>query len=346
MALVGFDYLHAEWTPPTKNPPQGNIDIPINIGTTPQTKRGALGAAALSITGESQFNGKIKFPFKNTTANVMTEWNMQANDGTGNFNVYLNSSGGNDKKIITTGYANKELYNPGNGIYYFQSSGSSIGAGSIITWKDTFKIFPDGRVGAVKYCDINGNNCSVSSDESSVSIMGKIGSTGNYWPDVITCNASSDGVTAGVLLTVAGGVYSDTVTYKFPVNRKNDGNEVMISFKRSNGSYDNAQGLSNDCTERSIQNYISAGEAYYYSSGWSNGKLPVKYAWQFNQKTACNAPTPPNTCGGSSSGTITYDVYCARSDNPTKKVANKNCPSPKPESSQTCYKASTAICGP
>ncbi|MBI4837050.1 MAG: hypothetical protein HY813_01425, partial [Candidatus Portnoybacteria bacterium] len=39
--VVGFAY--AVWTEPTANPPNDNVEAPINIGTTTQYKSGALG---------------------------------------------------------------------------------------------------------------------------------------------------------------------------------------------------------------------------------------------------------------------------------------------------------------
>lgn len=174
MTLVGMDYLHAAWTAPTNNPPSGNIATPVNTGSSSQVKTGALSLGALSVVGDSQFDGDIKFPFKNTSSNTMTEWNMRANDGSGNFNIYLNSNGGSSPTYLSNGYALRVLFNPNQGSYIFKGSQTSGNTGAAVAWQDIFKIFQNGSIGADQYCDVDGNNCTAASTNASAPQVGII----------------------------------------------------------------------------------------------------------------------------------------------------------------------------
>ena len=46
--LIGF-YTFAAWEGPTDNPPYGNVEVPLNVGKTPQWKEGKLGIATDGI---------------------------------------------------------------------------------------------------------------------------------------------------------------------------------------------------------------------------------------------------------------------------------------------------------
>lgn len=151
--FLGVTYLHANWSEPSANPPNGNIAVPVNTGSVNQDKEGGLGADTLAAY--DAFN----FVFKNTSADDWTAWRLVRNDGTGNFHTYLNSKGSKNPVHETDGHSFHEEYNPGNGVYKFSTSNGSGPADSSIAWQNAFKIFPDGRVGAQQYCDIDGKNC-------------------------------------------------------------------------------------------------------------------------------------------------------------------------------------------
>jgi hypothetical protein len=48
LLILGFSFLFA-WTPPSSNPPSGNVDSPLNIGNSSQIKLGKLGIATDGI---------------------------------------------------------------------------------------------------------------------------------------------------------------------------------------------------------------------------------------------------------------------------------------------------------
>lgn len=51
LGLLSYNFIGAQWTEPTDNPPLGNVAPPINVSTNPQIKSGALGTGPLSVTG-------------------------------------------------------------------------------------------------------------------------------------------------------------------------------------------------------------------------------------------------------------------------------------------------------
>jgi hypothetical protein len=46
--LLGYQYIGAQWTNPPASPPSGNVEAPINIGSTAQVKSGNMGANIVS----------------------------------------------------------------------------------------------------------------------------------------------------------------------------------------------------------------------------------------------------------------------------------------------------------
>lgn len=51
---IGIAYA---WTGPTAAPPNGNVAVPINVGSTDQVKNGGLGVNSLAVFGNSLFGG-------------------------------------------------------------------------------------------------------------------------------------------------------------------------------------------------------------------------------------------------------------------------------------------------
>ena len=78
-------FIFASWTPPTDSPPDGNVDKPINVGTTPQAKAGRISATEfydynnpayyVNPAGQSQFCnikiGNFRFsPYSSTELGI------------------------------------------------------------------------------------------------------------------------------------------------------------------------------------------------------------------------------------------------------------------------------------
>jgi len=49
--VLTVNYLQAAWSPPLADPPNDNVDAPINIGTNDQVKNGGLSVDALAVFG-------------------------------------------------------------------------------------------------------------------------------------------------------------------------------------------------------------------------------------------------------------------------------------------------------
>ena len=47
VGLLAYNFMTADWTPPTANPPANNVAAPINVGATYQAKTGDLGAVRM-----------------------------------------------------------------------------------------------------------------------------------------------------------------------------------------------------------------------------------------------------------------------------------------------------------
>lgn len=163
--LCLYSFSGADWSAPASpgsNDLAGtNVPAPINVGSDDQVKNGGLSVDAFVAYGDSVFeDGQLQFRFNNTfDASSPTYWRMFRNDGTGNFNVYINSNGGTSPVLETAGFAFKEQYNPGDGIYTFFSTPAQGAVGAAAAFSPVTRIYPDGRVAATSYCDVNGNNC-------------------------------------------------------------------------------------------------------------------------------------------------------------------------------------------
>lgn len=56
--LLVANTLYA-WTAPTQNPPNGNVSVPLNEGSSSQVKNGALGVNTLAVYGNAGVNGSL-----------------------------------------------------------------------------------------------------------------------------------------------------------------------------------------------------------------------------------------------------------------------------------------------
>ncbi len=133
----------------------------------------------LDIDGTTAIaGGDFNYFFANTGAgSVQIPYRMKANDGVGNFHVYINTNGGASPIYDSNGFAYHEVYNPADGQYRVQTAVSGT-QGTPLTWQDAFTVAgnatvgvgdttPDGslkldvqgQVGATEYCDENGANC-------------------------------------------------------------------------------------------------------------------------------------------------------------------------------------------
>ena len=222
LALVGLNYLQAAtWTEPANGTvaPNGNTDAPINVGSTDQVKSGGIGVSTLST---DQGLGMMVY---NTSDNGnATGWYMKRNDGTGNFLQYWNTTGGRTPTYETNGFAFRNVYNLGAGIYQFQSGGANAGTtGSTVTWNDVLNLYPDGRVGMDQLCTANGGNCiNVSSLSSGIAL-------GDSLPTSPVCTVAGSNVRP----VFAGlGIHNSVLSYKY---------EITVPHA-SNGCYGSTDG--------------------------------------------------------------------------------------------------------
>lgn len=102
--------------------------------------------------GNVAVNGGTNFEYwfnntNDTTAGIDTAWRLVANDGTGNFHKYINSTGGSSPVYETDGRALHEWFNPGSSSYQFEGAADGT-AGAAITWQDILALDLDNaRVG-------------------------------------------------------------------------------------------------------------------------------------------------------------------------------------------------------
>ncbi len=89
-------------------------------------------------------NGYIDFLFSNTSAGALSKWRMIRNDGTGNWNTYWNTNGGVGATYLTDGYAFRQRYNPGTGLFEFMTAASGTAGSAISTWRVPLSISADG----------------------------------------------------------------------------------------------------------------------------------------------------------------------------------------------------------
>jgi len=60
--IFGFNWVSQAkaspgWTEPSQSPPSGNVDAPLNVGPTDQTKQGGL-----TVQGPLKVNNRLKIP--------------------------------------------------------------------------------------------------------------------------------------------------------------------------------------------------------------------------------------------------------------------------------------------
>ena len=175
MLSLGANYLLAAWSNPTSNPTGGNVDAPLNTGSTAQVKNGSLSVNDFTAYGTILSAG-----------HVTDSARMELGYGrTGSGYSYLDLVGDTSysdyglRLLRGNGGANtwSALYHRGTGSLYLiaQDAGSlrfrtantdrmtidatgDIGIGDT-TPDGSLKLDVEGQVGATQYCDQNGGNC-------------------------------------------------------------------------------------------------------------------------------------------------------------------------------------------
>lgn len=104
---VGVTYIEAAWSDPSATPPNGNIDVPVNIGTAAQVKNGALSVTGFSNYGGSYFSGNVgigssspamaKLVISGTTGGQGLD--LSSTDQYANLRVIQNTNSGTDKDL-------------------------------------------------------------------------------------------------------------------------------------------------------------------------------------------------------------------------------------------------------
>lgn len=134
------------WTGPTSTPPNANADAPLNIGSTSQTKLGALGAYGLFLTGTSpqyiNFSstlGSTGFGLRNNGGTIEYKnsggsWSTLGSSQwtTSGSNIYYNTG---DVRIGSTDSPEEKLHVTGN---ILQDNSNTLraknSAGTVETW--------------------------------------------------------------------------------------------------------------------------------------------------------------------------------------------------------------------
>ncbi len=105
---VGLQYAYAAWVGPVSSPPNGNTSAPINIGSTSQTKSGAIWSSFFGTTGGGYFGGSVGVGTTNPTAKLEVAGNIVASDPTASNQVatkgYVDAaSGGGGSSYMAVG---------------------------------------------------------------------------------------------------------------------------------------------------------------------------------------------------------------------------------------------------
>jgi len=131
--LVGASVAYAQvWTPPTDNFPNGNVSVPLTVGTSTQWKNGTLYVNQLRVSPTSSPAGAITFPYnKGIVGYNGTRGATQIIPYAGpTWGLYLNSDTG------AAGVA-------GSGVISIRSSNNN-GTGN--TNSSMIRLYPDGRI--------------------------------------------------------------------------------------------------------------------------------------------------------------------------------------------------------
>lgn len=99
LALVlGVSYVSAAWTTAPASPPSGNVDAPINVGSTAQTKSGPF-----SVVGSMTISGPSGgFVFTNRDGGDTTAWQLYSAKNGGAESVARIWNGSNADVVVIT----------------------------------------------------------------------------------------------------------------------------------------------------------------------------------------------------------------------------------------------------
>ena len=104
---LSVNYLFAAWTGPTQNPPSGNTETPVHVGTTDQVKDGGLSLNGLSVFGGGYFQGNVGIG--NVSPGTTTKLSINNGDDEVKFTSGGNIIMGNERQLhgkATSGIAN------------------------------------------------------------------------------------------------------------------------------------------------------------------------------------------------------------------------------------------------
>lgn len=168
----GLSYAIA-WTAPATTPPGGNVDAPINTGSTAQAKAGNLTVNSLDLN----------------TGNITNAWNIVANSVSAGTVTLTGTATVNDVYITSIGKYASELYPvPLVGGLHTVSQCSSLGGSSVDIG------------GGNKVCKLAGASCPVgwtkygnwsTTSNTNVSYVVKSGTRGNCRTYTATCSSFS-----------------------------------------------------------------------------------------------------------------------------------------------------------
>ncbi len=167
LALV-FSFTALAWTEPTSAPPGDNVDPPINVGATPQSKIGSIAASSfldntdgtyyITPDGQTVLFGPVGIGTTAPQEKLEVAGNLMisyAPDPT-TYNLYIQPYVIAAAKV---GYQfiTKSFTGGTNTPLVFDNAGN-VGIGDT-TPDGTLKLDVEGQVGATAYCEADGTNC-------------------------------------------------------------------------------------------------------------------------------------------------------------------------------------------
>jgi len=128
---IGVSYAYAAWLPPTQTPPLGNIDVPVNVGTTYQSKTGGfdvantlsaingiftgnVGIGVVSPIDALHINGAVRSSGSAANYNSGDQVTLDWNAGNARLNAQKNSGGSATLQLMTQGTSRIFINDSGN----------------------------------------------------------------------------------------------------------------------------------------------------------------------------------------------------------------------------------------
>jgi len=73
IAALSVNYIQADWSAPPNDPPTGNVDAPVNIGTTDQVKDAGLTVNALAVFGAQYIQDSLSIGSETVSSDLLLD---------------------------------------------------------------------------------------------------------------------------------------------------------------------------------------------------------------------------------------------------------------------------------